>query len=351
MAIAESAERVLESAAARADHMATAIAWFRNALTENEPFRFHFTTLVSALAEAETRRDEHTGPHALRQIHFVAVGKSGGVAMLAANMLNSVGVLARYLHPGEALHGDLGAVCEHDTVVCISNRGSTREILNILPMLRERACRLFAITADPLSPMAKACDYCLPLPPLEEACPIQQAPITSTVTSMALCQLLVAASVERRAFDVSHYARNHPGGSIGRRIYLRVADVMLRDDDLPLCSPDDSFQRCVSQLTRAAKSAVLVVNGDGRLLRGVVSERDIRVAMEEHGPGVFDKCVADFMNSHPLTIEPGVLAIDALKHMRERKNPLNFLPVVDAAGRLEGLLRLHELVAAGISVV
>lgn len=340
---------LLSSAAARAEHMAKAIRWYHDGLRDDEHFRMQFSTLVSALAEAEACHHNEGGFR--RQVHFVAVGKSGGVAALAANMLTSVGILARFLHPGEALHGDLGSVCEHDTVVCISNRGATREILNVLPMLRDRSCRLFAITCDLDSPLARGCDYVLPLPQFDEACPIQQAPITSTVTSLALCQLLVAASVERRSFNVTRYAKNHPGGSIGRRIYLRVSDIMLKDDDLPLCQPEETFQNCVSALTRHAKSCLLVV--DGQRLLGVIAEKDIRVAMERFGPEVFSQRADSLMNPTPLTIEPTILAVDALKFMKDRKSPLNFLPVVDEGGgtRVVGLLRLHELVAAGINVV
>ncbi len=340
-----SLSEIANSASDRAHHISQSIAWYSKALRSNEEFRQVFTTLVGSLAESETTLNG-SAPHARRQIHFVAVGKSGGVAQLAANMFVSVGVLARYLHPGEAFHGDLGAVCENDTVVCISNQGSTSEILQLLPKLRERLCRIFAITSRPDSPLAKGCDYTLPLAPFDEACPLQQAPITSTVSSLALCQLLVAASIEHREFAISLYARNHPGGSIGKRIYVKVSDVMVNQSELPLAQKSNTFTECVSMLTKHAMSVLLVE--DKQKLAGIISEKDIRVAMEKFGPQAFNTVASELMNPSPITIEGDMLAIDALKLMKDRLRPLNFLPIVDSQRNIVGLLRLHDLVNAGI---
>ena len=339
---------IVLSAAMRARHFSQSIAWYANELEISEEFQTVFSTIVGAIAESETL-SSGAMPHARRQLHFVAVGKSGGVAQLAANMFTSVGILARYLHPGEAFHGDLGSVCEHDTVVCISNQGGAAEILHLLPKLRERSCRIFGITARKDSPLANSCDYTLPLPPFEESCPLQQAPITSTVSALALCQLLVAASVEHREYAVSHYARNHPGGSIGKRIYVKVSDIMVRGAQLPCITPNTSFTNCVSALTKFAMSVVLVEE-HGQLL-GIVSEKDIRVAMESFAAQVFTKTAANLMNATPIAIHEEMLAVDALKLMQDRPRPLNFLPVVNAEHKIRGLLRLHDLVNAGIGIV
>lgn len=343
-----SISEIIISASQRAEHFAQSISWYANALRANEEFRQVFTTLVGCLAESETTSPGNL-PHARRQVHFIALGKSGGVAQLATNMFVSVGVLARYLHPGEAFHGDLGAVCEHDTVVCISNQGGTSEILQLLPKLRERSCRIFAITSRPDSPLAKNSDYTLPIAPFDEACPLQQAPITSTVSTLALCQLLVAASIEHREYAVALYARNHPGGSIGKRIYVKVSDVMIAHDKLPLAQPSQTFSECVSMLTKFATSVLLIEKNN--TLQGIISEKDIRVAMEKHGAAVFNKVAADLMNSNPITIEGDMLAVDALKLMRDRPRPLNFLPIVAENGAIVGLVRLHDLVNAGIALV
>jgi arabinose-5-phosphate isomerase len=346
---ASSNERdLIGSAQARARHIAAAIAWFESELTSSNEYRQVFGTLVRAIAEAETSSGDE--PHRLhRQVHFVALGKSGGVAQLAASMFTSVGILARFLHPAEAFHGDLGSICENDTVVCISNLGNTAELLQLIPKIRERSCRTFCITSREDSKLAEACDYTLRLPPVDEFCPLQIAPITSPVATLALCQLLVAASVEQRAYNVASYARNHPGGSIGRRIYVKVADIMIRGENLPLVTTSETFPICVTQLTRFAMSVLLVA--DGRKLLGIISEKDIRVAMEKDGPGVFARRASELMNHKPITIAPDLLAVDALKVMKERPTPLNFLPVVDADGGIAGLVRLHDLVAAGISLL
>ncbi len=343
-----SLSEIMASASQRANHIAQSITWYADALRDNDEFRQVFTALVGSLAEAETTQPGNT-PHVRRQVHFVAVGKSGGVAQLATNMFVSVGVLARYLHPSEAFHGDLGAVCEHDTIICISNQGGTAEILQLLPKLRERSCRIFAITSRPDSPLAHNADYTLPIAPFDEACPLQQAPITSTVSTLALCQLLVAASVEHREYALALYARNHPGGSIGKRIYVKVSDVMVKPSDIPLAPKTLRFADCVSMLTKHAMS-VLLVEENGKLA-GIVSEKDIRVAMEKFGPTVFEKVAADFMNTSPITIEGDMLAVDALKLMKDRPRPLNFLPIVSSDRAIVGLVRLHDFVNAGIGLV
>jgi len=281
-------------------------------------------------------------------LHFVAVGKSGGVAQVLVAMLASVGIQARFLHPTEALHGDLGSVVARDPVLLISNNGRSAELLAVLPMLKERGCQLVALTSRLDSPLAQACDTVLQLPVQSEACPLNQAPLTSTVTTLALGQLLVAASMEKRFYDVSSYARNHPGGAIGKRIFVRVDDLMVSGKYLPRISPADEFKKCISRMTECALGALLVVDSNDQLL-GLIAERDLRSAIDARGPAVFDAVVSDIMNDKPITLKSGTLAVEALQIMENRPRPLNALPIVDEQGKALGLLRLHDLVSAGIS--
>jgi arabinose-5-phosphate isomerase len=336
----------LESASRRARHMAAAVAWLGEELERNVAHRDAFASLVNTCCQAALG----TTPALLgpRQIVFVAVGKSGGVAQVAVAMLLSVGVCARFLHPTEAFHGDFGSVTEGDAIVCISNRGRSEEILATLPRLKERGCQIFALTARLDSPLARAAEHVLLLPSVEEMCPLNQAPITSTVATLALCQLVVAATMEERQFAMERYARNHPGGAIGKRIFVKVDDLMAQGNKLPTIAPAADFKECVSRMTDFACAALLVVQG-GQLL-GLISEKDLRVSMEKHGPSVFQCHARDIMNPLPLTIPAGTLAADALALMENRPRPLNILPVVGLQGEAVGLLRIHDLVSQGISL-
>ncbi|NBO38637.1 KpsF/GutQ family sugar-phosphate isomerase [bacterium] len=342
---------ILSSAADRAQHMSRAVEQLHAQLCNSQVFQTAFVETLELLCGCripESMSDGSAVRSSYQTLHFVAVGKSGGVAQVLVAMLASVGINARFLHPTEALHGDLGSVVRADPVVLISNNGRSAELLSVVPLLRERGCRMVAITSRMDSPLAQSSDVVLTLPVQSEACPLNQAPLTSTVTTLALGQLLVAASMERRLFDLASYARNHPGGAIGKRIFVRVDDLMVSGQFLPRITAQASFKECVSRMTECALGALLVVDSEDKML-GFIGERDLRMAMEEHGPSVFECSVVDLMNSNPITLLPGTLAMEALQLMENRPRPLNAVPIVDANGRALGLLRLHDLVSAGIT--
>ncbi|MBM3383118.1 MAG: KpsF/GutQ family sugar-phosphate isomerase [Betaproteobacteria bacterium] len=342
---------ILSSASERALHMSRAIEQLHSQLQTSPKFQEAFVHVLELLCrcripETGAPRIDSFAPH--KTLHFVAVGKSGGVAQVLVSMLASVGINARFLHPTEALHGDLGSVVGGDPVLLVSNNGRSAELLAVLPLLRERGCDLVAVTSRPDSPLAQGCSTTLQLPVQSEACPLNQAPLTSTVTTLALGQLLVAASMERRLFDLASYARNHPGGAIGKRIFVRVEDLMVCGQFLPRVRVDATFKDVISRMTECAMGALLVVD-DADSMHGFVAERDLRAAMELHGPKVFECTVHDFMNPNPITLAPGTLAVEALQLMENRPRPLNAVPIVDASGKAVGLLRLHDLVSAGIT--
>lgn len=342
---------ILSSAAQRALHMSRAVESLHVQLQSSQQCQDAFVRCLELLCECRIPDSgiPQESPNARYQtLHFVAVGKSGGISQVLVSMLASVGINARFLHPTEALHGDLGSVVCGDPVILISNNGRSAELLAVVPLLRERGCHLVAVTSRPDSPLAQSSDVVLQLPSQGEACPLNQAPLTSTVTTLALGQLLVAASMERRLFDVASYARNHPGGAIGKRIFVRVDDLMVCGRYLPRISPESMFKEVISRMTECAMGALLVLDPSDNMF-GFVAERDLRAAMEIHGPGVFELSVRDFMNINPVTLPPGTLAVEALRLMENRPRPLNALPIVDATGKALGLLRLHDLVSAGIT--
>lgn len=335
-------ENLLIDSSERALHMASAIKWFADQLSQSESYQKKFRTLVEAICSASPEKSTNT------QVHLVAVGKSGGVSQVFVSMLVSIGVRVRFLHPTEAFHGDLGSVSDGDVVICVSNFGRSAEILEILPNFKKRNCQIFCITAKENSPLGQACDVVITLPPFEEKCPLNQAPVTSTVTTLALCQLVVAATMEERAFGLESYARNHPGGAIGKRIFVRVDELMARGSGLPTVSGLETFSTCISKLTKFSLGAIVVVNG--KKLTGIITEKNIRVAIESYGKDVFNKTANDLMTANPIVIAAGSLAIDALKTMENRPKPISVLPVVDEENNALGLLRIHDLVAEGITL-
>lgn len=331
---------ILHKAIARSEHFSKALLWYEDALKNKISFQNDFFTLLNCLVECS-----HTSTIS-STVFFIAVGKSAQVASLLSSMFISVGILARFVHPTEAFHGDLGVIGTKDLVVLISNSGKSSELLQLLPGLQERGVKTFAITSQPTSALALACLHTLQIAPFDEMCPLSQAPITSTITTLALGQLLVAATIEKRNFSVQEYAKNHPGGAIGKRIFLKVDDLMLKDELLPQIGPNVQFLDVVSCFTRFSKAALLVV--ENKKFLGLISEKDLRTSMEKYKKNVFDLKAQDIMNKKPTTIQPGILAIEVKEMMAGRNPPFNILPVVDEQGNAVGLIRLLDLIAAGL---
>ncbi|WGL59227.1 KpsF/GutQ family sugar-phosphate isomerase [Pigmentibacter sp. JX0631] len=335
-------EPMIKSAIERTEHFSQAISWYKTAFQENDDFNQTFQTLANELVACSRLNTS------LKQVFFVAVGKSAQVAQLAVSMLVSVGIVARFVHPTEAFHGDLGVVGKQDTVVLISNNGKSSELLQLIPGLQDREVKIFVLTSKADSPLAKIAKHVLFIPPFEEKCPLSQAPITSSITSLALCQLLVAATVELRNFPIEEYAKNHPGGAIGKRIFLKADTLMIQGEDLPLVHKDESFKTVISIFTKFSKAAVLVV--EGKKFLGLISEKDLRTAMEKFGAQVFELKANEFMNKNPTVISPGMLAVDAYKKMCSKNPPFNLLPVVDEEGNAVGMLRMLDFISAGIHI-
>lgn len=331
---------LLKSAVSRSNHFSKALEWYSNALDKTPSFQQGFLLLAKELANCSRNLEINT------QVFFMAVGKSAQVATLLSSMLVSVGVLARFVHPTEAFHGDLGVIGTNDVVVLISNNGKSTELLQLIPGLQARKVKTFAITSKLNSPLAKACSNVLEISPFEESCPLNQAPITSTITTLALGQLLVAASIELRNFTLEEYAKNHPGGAIGKRIFLKADDMMIKEADLPTIKPHAMFLEVISTFTKCSKAALLVVENNQFL--GLISEKDLRTSMEKYAKNVFDLKAEDIMNKSPTTIVPGLLAMEVKNFMVNRTPPFNILPVVSENGEAVGLVRLLDLLDAGL---
>ena len=267
------------------------------------------------------------------------MGKSGIIAQKISATLASIGTPSLFLHPSEATHGDLGRIVKGDALVAVSNSGDTEEILALVPWLKRLGVPLVTLSGNPRSPLAQAADVHVDVGVRVEACPLGLAPTASTTAALAMGDALSMALLERRGFTVEDFAVLHPGGRLGKKL-LRVEDLMHRGDDIPRVGPTTPMKDVLFEMTRKRLGLTTVVEPDGRLL-GLISDGDLRRQMERHGYGLLDKSAAECMTREPVLVGARELATRALDLMESRR--ITALLVTDPAGRIEGVLHLHDL--------
>ena len=280
------------------------------------------------------------------KVIVTGVGKSGLIAQKIAATLSSTGTPAIHLDPTEALHGGLGLVQKGDIVIAVGKSGESEELNALLPRLRSIGAKIVALTANPASTLARAAAIVVLTPVAAEACPHNLAPTCSTTAALAAGDALAVALMMVRGFGRDHFAQNHPGGRLGRRLTLKVSDIMRGGEDNPVVRSGVSAVSMLMEMTRMRAGAVSVVDGRGRLL-GLVTDYDIRRSLEQ-GLDIRKLPVSSFMNRKPTTIAPTAMAARAVEIMEGRKNPFNVLPVVDARGRSVGMIQIHDLRARGL---
>ncbi|MFI5348050.1 MAG: SIS domain-containing protein [Elusimicrobiota bacterium] len=280
------------------------------------------------------------------KVLVTGVGKSGLIAQKIAATLSSTGTPAVHLDPTEALHGGLGLVRKGDVLIAVGKSGESDELSALFPRLKAIGAKIVAITANPSSTLTRASTIVLLTPVPAEACPHDLAPTSSTTAALAAGDALAVALMSVRGFSREHFAQNHPGGRLGRRLTLKVADIMRGGEDNPIVRSDVSAMTMLMEMTRMRAGAVSVVDGRGRLL-GLITDFDIRCGLEK-GLDIRKLPVQSIMNRKPTTIAPAALAARAVEIMEGRKNPFNVLPVVDSRGRSVGLIQIHDLRARGL---
>lgn len=277
------------------------------------------------------------------KIVVTGVGKSGKIGQKIAATLSSTGSLAVFLHPTEGLHGDLGLVRRNDAVLALSYTGNTEELVRLLPSLKSLRVPLIAIGGNAQSKLAQNADVWLDGFVHQEACPHNLAPTSSTTLALALGDAIAVALMQVRGFDAGSFARNHPGGSLGNRLNLKVSDVMHSGDSVPQLGLQASMDEVIVTATKYRMGAVLVVT-DGKL-EGIITEGDIRRALQ-HREKFFSFRASEVMTRQPVTVEPDTLAKEALDLMENRPSQISVLPVVDSQGKVKGLVRVHDIVRA-----
>ncbi len=272
------------------------------------------------------------------------MGKSGHLGRKIAATLASTGTPAFFVHPGEAGHGDLGMITDADVVLALSYSGESDELLTLLPVLKRQGNALIAMTGNPQSTLARAADIHLDVSVPAEACPLALAPTSSTTASLAMGDALAVALLEARGFTADDFARSHPAGSLGRRLLLRITDVMHGGDELPRVGADASLSEALVEMSRKRLGMTSVVDADGRLL-GLFTDGDLRRALDAD-IDVRAARIADLMTRSPKTIGAERLAVEAARLMEPHK--ISGLIVVDEAGHAVGALNIHDLLRARV---
>jgi arabinose-5-phosphate isomerase len=280
------------------------------------------------------------------KVVVTGMGKSGHVGSKIAATLASTGTPAFFLHPAEAIHGDLGMITAGDVVVALSNSGETAELLTILPVIKRLDIPLVAVTGGADSTLARYATVTLDVSVAEEACPLNLAPTASTTATLAMGDALAIAVLEARGFTEEDFARSHPGGTLGRRLLLHVEDVMRKGDDLPRVGPATPLAAGLLEMSRKGLGMTTVVDAADRVL-GIFTDGDLRRALDRQ-VDIHGTCMADVMTTECKVAEPRMLAAEAV-HLMETYRITSLPVVVPQEGRrLVGALNVHDLLRAGV---
>jgi arabinose-5-phosphate isomerase len=282
------------------------------------------------------------------KVVILGVGKSGIIGQKIAATMTSAGTAALYLHPSDALHGGLGIVQTNDVVIVLSNSGETDEIVAMLPYLKNRAVAIVAIVGNLNSTLARRADVVLDASVDKEACPLNLAPTTSTTVALAIGDALAMTVMKVKGLTSDDFAVNHPAGRLGKRLTLRVGDLMHRDRENPTIAAGSSWVDVVRAISKGGLGAVCVVDDEGRLA-GIITDGDLRRAIEQTSHESLAKLTCDeFMTAKPVVATPDLLAFDALRLMEDRPSQISVLPVVDQDEKCVGLIRVHDIVRSGL---
>ncbi len=273
------------------------------------------------------------------RVVVTGMGKSGIIAQKISATLASIGTPSLYLHPADAIHGDLGRIVKGDALVAVSHSGDTEEILALVPWLKRLGAPLLALTGNPGSALAQAADVHIDVGVRSEACPLGLAPTASTTAALAMGDAISMTLLERRGFTVDDFAVLHPGGRLGKKL-MRVSDLMHTGDAIPRVAPLTPMKEVLFEMTKKRLGLTTVVEADGTLA-GVISDGDLRRQMERHGYSLLDRSAAECMTRTPVLVGRRELATRALDLLESRR--ITALIVTDEQGRVEGVLHLHDL--------
>ena len=278
------------------------------------------------------------------RVVVTGMGKSGHIGKKISATLASTGTPSFFMHPAEASHGDLGMITQHDLLLAVSYSGETEEVVTILPLIKRMGARLVSMTGKPSSTLARAADVHLDVSVEEEACPLNLAPTASTTATLAMGDALAVALLESRGFTAEDFAMSHPSGSLGKRLLLRVSDVMHTGDKIPAVRANVSLSEGLVEMTQKSLGMTAIVDEENRIL-GIFTDGDLRRALDA-SLDVHETDMAAVMHKGCTTISPDVLAAEAVHMLEEKK--ITQLLVTDVDERLVGALNIHDLFRAGV---
>lgn len=305
----------------------------------------YFTNLpLEQLQEVIRRCSEVSG-----LLVLTGVGKSGIIAEKIAMTLISTGTKALYFPPTNFLHGDIGILSKQDLLLLFSRSGETEELLHLIPFAKKRKTPIVAVVSHLNSRLARLADLSVYLPVEKELCPFNLAPTTSTLVQLLFGDLLTIALMQKKQFDLFEYSLNHPAGSIGKKMTLKVEDLMFRNQAIPIANPSDKLVDVLFELSDKKCGALLIVDEEKKLL-GIFTDGDLRRALQIKGSSALEQSMRDLMTNSTVVANQDLLARDALTLMqRDPKKYITILPVVLNDRTVIGILRLHDIIQAGIA--
>ena len=277
------------------------------------------------------------------KIITLGIGKSGHIAKKVSATFSSTGSPSNFINAAEALHGDVGGINKSDKVLIFSHSGQSKEIIDLLPYLKRLGCDFFSITGSKTSIIAKNSNVNIDTGISEEACPLDLAPTTSTTASLALGDAIAVALLEAKKFKADDFAKSHPGGKLGKRLILRVEDIMRKGKQLPTVLPTDTLSKALIEISSKGLGVALVIENSN--LKGIFTDGDLRRALNKK-INVLEMPISKLMSKKAKTIIDSSLATEAIKIMQE--NQIYSLVVIDRKKQPKGLIRMHDLVEAGL---
>ena len=311
-------------------------------------YKFNLDHFFSSLDQKKTEQIFELLLNCTGKLIFTGVGKSGIVAKKIASSMVSAGIPAVYLSSLNALHGDIGVVSPNDLMVCMSRGGESQELLDLTTLVKKRGIIVTAWVSSPSSRLASLSDVAICLPFVKELCPFDLAPTTSSTVQLIFGDILLVALMQAKGVTFDDYALNHPAGTIGRKTKMRVYDLMLVEEKMPLCFPNQLLREAIVEMTEKRCGCLLVIDRKSHL-KGIFTDGDLRRFIQKEGASVFEKSMSDLMTPNFISIDRNLLAWQALRLMQ--KDPgkkVMMLPVLEGK-RLAGLLHMHDIVSSGIS--
>lgn len=278
------------------------------------------------------------------RVIIVGIGKSGHIGRKIAATMASTGTPAFFVSAAEASHGDLGMICRGDIVLLLSNSGESDELVSLITSLKQLGTPLIALTGNPTSTISKNADIHIDVSVQEEACPLGLAPTTSTTATLVMGDALAIALLDSRGFDKNDFARSHPGGKLGKRLTIRVQDIMHSGDKIPKVSPEMSLKQGLLEVSNKGLGMTAIVEKDDRLI-AVFTDGDLRRALDQ-GLNIDQTKMQDVMTTDYQCTRAEVLAVDVLELMQTKR--INSIPVIDDQAKLIGALSMHDLLNAGV---